>query len=157
MIVSLQGRVKPFAGIGIRKRYQFCSLGAFETMKLFKPSWRSVFRFLRLLVAAGVLASLPATAVAQQPAAQDLLSQADEVLHQMSELTGLPIKGPLKKQVISRAEIEKYLIENLHAEMTPAELHAQEATLRAFGLVSRQVQPGEIPHLVLHRAGRGFL
>jgi len=136
MIVSLQGRVKPFAGLGIRKRYQFCNVGAFETMKLFKPSWRSVFRFLRLLIGVSVLVSLPATAIAQQLAAQDLLSQADEVLHQMSEITGLPIKGPLKKQVVSRAEIHSYLIENLHAEMTPAELHAQEAALRAFGLVS---------------------
>jgi len=136
MIVSLQGRVKPFVGLGIRERYQFCNVGAFETMKLFKPSWRSVFRFLRLLIGVSVLVSLPATAIAQQLAAQDLLSQADEVLHQMSEITGLPIKGPLKKQVVSRAEIHSYLIENLHAEMTPAELHAQEAALRAFGLVS---------------------
>ena len=54
----------------------------------------------------------------------------------MSELTGLPIKSSLKKQVISRAEVEKYLAENLHVEMTPQEIHIQEATLRAFGLVS---------------------
>jgi hypothetical protein len=66
----------------------------------------------------------------------DLLAQADEVLQQMSELTGLPIKSPLKKQIISRAEVEKYLSETLHAEMTPREIHIQEATLRVFGLVS---------------------
>ncbi len=77
------------------------------------------------------------TALAQQPGAQDLLSQADEVLQQMSQITGLPIKAPLKKQVISRPEIEKYLTENLHEEMTPAEIHAQEALVRALGLVSR--------------------
>jgi hypothetical protein len=68
--------------------------------------------------------------------APDLLGQADTVLQQMSELTGLPIKSPLKKQIISRAEIGKYLSETLHAEMTPQEIHIQEATLRAFGLVS---------------------
>jgi hypothetical protein len=77
------------------------------------------------------------TAVAQQPGTQDLLSQADEVLQQMSQITGLPIKGPLKKQVISRPEIENYLIQNLREEMTPAEIHAQEALVRALGLVSR--------------------
>jgi hypothetical protein len=60
------------------------------------------------------------TAVAQQQGTQDLLSQADEVLQQMSQITGLPIKAPLKKQVISRPEIEKYLTQ-----------------VRAFGLVSR--------------------
>jgi hypothetical protein len=68
--------------------------------------------------------------------ASDLLAQADTVLQEMSELTGLPIKSPLKKQIISRAEVEKYLAETLHAEMTPQEIHIQEATLRAFGLVS---------------------
>ena len=34
-------------------------------------------------------------------------------------------------------EIRKFLIDNLHADYTPRELHVQEATLRAFGLVSR--------------------
>ena len=77
------------------------------------------------------------TAVAQQQSAQELLSQADEVLQQMSQITGLPIKGPLKKQVVSRPEVEKYLTQNLHEEMTPAEIHAQEALVRAFGLVPR--------------------
>jgi len=75
--------------------------------------------------------------VAQQQSAQDLLAQADEVLQQMSQITGLPIKTPVKKQVISRPEIEKYLVENLHQEMTPAEIHAQEALVQAFGLVPR--------------------
>ena len=73
---------------------------------------------------------------APQSASQDLLGQADAVLQQMSELTGLPIKSPLKKQIISRAEVEKYLAETLHTEMTPQEIHIQEATLLAFGLVS---------------------
>jgi len=73
--------------------------------------------------------------VAAGQGAPDLLAQADEVLQQMSELTGLPIKSALKKQIISRAEVEKYLAENLRAEMTPQEIHIQEATLRVFGLV----------------------
>jgi hypothetical protein len=74
--------------------------------------------------------------VAAGQVAPNLLAQADTVLQQMSELTGLPIKSPLKKQIISRAEVEKYLSENLHVEMTPQEIHIQEATLQAFGLVS---------------------
>jgi hypothetical protein len=105
-------------------------------MRLLKPFLRFVFRFFWLFIALSVPILLTTTALAQQPAAQELLSQADQVLHQMSKITGLPIKGPLKKQVVSRAEIHSYLIENLHAEMTPADLHAQEAALRAFGLVS---------------------
>jgi hypothetical protein len=73
----------------------------------------------------------------QNASPQELLSQADGVLQQMSQITGLPIKGPLKKQVIGRPEIEKYLTQNMHEEMTPAEIHAQEALVRALGLVSK--------------------
>src|SRR5579872_988381 len=87
-----------------------------------------------LLFATAAFAQQSAT---QQSSVQSLLSQADEVLKQMSQLTGLPIKGPLKKQVLSRAEIEKYIRQNLHEEMTPAEIHAQEALVRALGLVPR--------------------
>ncbi len=68
---------------------------------------------------------------------QSVLAQADSILEQMSRLTGLPIKAPLKKRIVSRPEIRKLLIRNLHTEYTPRELHVQEATLRAFGLVSR--------------------
>ena len=111
---------------------------AFDTMTFLQPFSRPGLRFLRLLIGIGWLFFLPALVVAQQEAAPDLLSQTDEIFHQMSAMTGLPIKEPLKKQVVSRAEIQKYLTENLHAETTPAELRAQEATLCAFGLVSRE-------------------
>jgi len=94
--------------------------------------------FLLVLLAGSVLlGGLLHLSAAPQTSPQDLLAQADEVLRQMSELTGLPIKGPLKKQIIGRPEVEKYLEENLHTEMSPEEIHVQEATLQAFGLVSR--------------------
>lgn len=67
---------------------------------------------------------------------QSVLAQADTVLEQMSRITGLPIKSPLKKQIVSRPEIRQLLINNLRAEYTPYELQVQQATLRAFGLVS---------------------
>jgi len=67
---------------------------------------------------------------------QSLLAQADALLNEMSEITGLPVKAPLKKQIIARPEVHKYLEENLRAEYSPEEVHAQQAALRAFGLVS---------------------
>jgi Putative metallopeptidase family (DUF6782) len=79
--------------------------------------------------------SAPPAASTASP--QSILAQADAILEQMSRITGLPIKSPLKKRVVGRPEIRKFLIGNLHAEYTPRELHVQEATLRAFGLVSR--------------------
>jgi hypothetical protein len=112
--------------------------GVIDTMQHFASSVWSKTRFLLVLLGLGLLIALAAIAPAQQESPQNLLSQADEILHEMSEMTGLPIRAQLKKRVISRPEIEKYLTENLHEEMTPAEIHAQEAELRAFGLVSRE-------------------
>ena len=68
---------------------------------------------------------------------QDLLSQADAVLKEMSGITGLPILSPVKKQVVSREEVKQYLIESLHNDYSPEELHLEEASLKAFGLVPR--------------------
>ena len=73
----------------------------------------------------------------QKPATAPLLAQADEVLQEMSKLTGLPIKEPVNKKVASRAEIRKLLLHNLHTDYNPQEIHVQEATLQAFGLVSK--------------------
>lgn len=78
-----------------------------------------------------------AASAAQQTDLQAQLATADKVLEEMSKTTGLPVKAPLKKKILGRPAIEKYLTENLHAEFTSEELHVQEATLRAFGLVSR--------------------
>ena len=100
------------------------------------PRRRPVVKMLTIfafLLTAGVASTTCLVTAAQAP--PDLLSQADSIFQQMSELTGLPIKSSLKKQVISRPEVSKYISETLHSEMTPQEIHVQEATLQAFGLV----------------------
>jgi hypothetical protein len=73
---------------------------------------------------------------AQKAGSQSQLGAADQVLTEMSRTTGLAVKSPLRKVVLSRPEIQKRLTENLHAEYTPEEMHVQETSLRAFGLVS---------------------
>jgi hypothetical protein len=103
-------------------------------------------RFVTILAAfvatAPALLTAPAGFQNQAPASnspsqkETLLSSADEVLAEMSRITGLPVKAPLKKQIVSRPEIEKYLVENLHSEYSDEEIHAQEALLKALGLVS---------------------
>jgi hypothetical protein len=84
----------------------------------------------------------PQQAQAQKSADSPLLAQADEVLQEMSKLTGLPIKGQVNKKVASREEIRKLLLHNLHTDYTPKEIHVQEASLRAFGLVSKDFDLG---------------
>lgn len=76
-------------------------------------------------------------ATAQKPSPASLKTQVDRVLQEMSRLTGLPIKAPVKKKVVDRQQIRKLLIQSMHAEYTPKQIHMQQATLRAFGLVSR--------------------
>jgi hypothetical protein len=108
-------------------------------MRTIKTRSIHTYAFLSGVICVGfcLLLLLATPDIAQEKGSQDLLSQADAILQQMSELTGLPIRSPVKKQVVSRPEVEKYLIQNLHTEMTPAELHAQEALVRALGLVSQ--------------------
>jgi hypothetical protein len=65
------------------------------------------------------------------------LEAADTILHQMSRLTDLPVKQPLKKQMVSRADVDRYLRDNLNAEYSPEEIHGEEAALKAFGVVGR--------------------
>ncbi|HEX5410606.1 MAG TPA: DUF6782 family putative metallopeptidase [Terriglobia bacterium] len=88
--------------------------------------------------AAGQQDSVPgASAQNQQQASADLLAQADNVLRKMSQMTGLAIKSPVNKKIVSRDEVRKILLHNLHTDYTPKEIHVQETTLRAFGLVSK--------------------
>ena len=104
--------------------------------------WSGIFRSTLRCAGAmllGMMGALAQTAAAQEPEpppAQSLLAQADEVFAEMRRITGLPIKAPLKKLVLSRPEIRQYLEESLHAEYTPKEIHIQEAVLKAFGLVT---------------------
>jgi len=74
-----------------------------------------------------------ATAEPQSP--ESLLSTADSVFEEMSRLTGLAIRAPLKKRVVNRTEMRQFLEDTLHAEYTPQMIHEQEASVKAFGVV----------------------
>lgn len=54
----------------------------------------------------------------------------------MSRITGLPVRATLRKELVSKGEVERYLQDNLHAEYTPQEMHGEEAALKAFGVVA---------------------
>jgi hypothetical protein len=98
---------------------------------------------MRSLLTATLLALAASAAPAQQRAPAPAVQTADSILKEMSRITGLPIKAPLKKELVSKTEIERYLKENLHAEYTPEEIHGQEAALKAFGLVAADFDLGK--------------
>ena len=94
---------------------------------------RSIFRV--LITAFVMLPAMAGFGRSQEPAPRPLLTQADTVFQEMSRITGLPIRSPLKKQIIGKAEMAALLKAKLHSELTPAEIAAEEASLKAFGLV----------------------
>jgi hypothetical protein len=63
-----------------------------------------------------------------------IVAATTEVLKETSEIRELAILRPVRSGAQSRAEIERMLIKNLNEQMTPAEMHATEVSLRMFGL-----------------------
>lgn len=63
-----------------------------------------------------------------------IVAATTEVLKDTSEIRELPILRPVKSGAQSRAEIERMLIKTLNEQMTAAEMHATEVSLRKFGL-----------------------
>jgi len=63
-----------------------------------------------------------------------------EVLKQTSEIRELAVLKPVKSGAQSRADIERMLIKNLNEQMTAAEMHATEVSLRKFGLAPRDFE-----------------
>ncbi len=98
----------------------------------------AIFLASLLLIRVTGVAETAASPSAQQTDTQSLLSTADAVLKEMSDITGLPIKAPLKKQVVNRDQVKQYLTDNLKQDYTARELGEQEAMLKAFGLVSNE-------------------
>src|SRR6185503_14534333 len=63
-----------------------------------------------------------------------IVTTTAEVLKETSQIRELTILRPVKSGAQSRAEIERMLIKNLNDQMSPAEMHATELSLRKFGL-----------------------
>jgi len=72
-----------------------------------------------------------AAATAQNAA---IISTTDAVLKETSELRELSILRAVKSGAQSRSDIERMIVKNLDTDTTPAEMHAAEVLLRAFGL-----------------------
>ncbi len=67
----------------------------------------------------------------------DFVRAADEVLHDMSEITGLSLVSPLKKTLRSRDEIRAYVIRQMEEDKDAAQRHADAKSAEAFGLLPK--------------------
>jgi hypothetical protein len=67
----------------------------------------------------------------------DFAAAADEVLGQMSEITGLKLKSPLKKSLRTRDQIRAYVIKEMNEDKDAAERYAGQRSAEAFGLLPK--------------------
>jgi len=67
----------------------------------------------------------------------EFIAAADEVLHQMSEITGLKQLAPLKKSLRSREEIRAYVVKQMNEEKDAAARYADARSAEAFGLLPK--------------------
>jgi hypothetical protein len=67
----------------------------------------------------------------------EFAAAADEVLGQMSQITGLKLRSPLKKTLRSRDEIRAYVIREMNEEKSAAERYAGARSGEAFGLLPK--------------------
>jgi len=67
----------------------------------------------------------------------DFSAAADEVLAQMSQITGLRLRTPLKKTLRSREEIHSYILRQMNEDKEPAERYASARSAEAFGLLPK--------------------
>jgi hypothetical protein len=65
------------------------------------------------------------------------LAATDEVLKEMSEITGYKLKTPLKKTLRSREEIHAYVVRQMDDQKDASERYASARSAEAFGLIPK--------------------
>lgn len=69
--------------------------------------------------------------------AQQLFSLVDQLIKFSSEETGLPIRSQVKRQLISRDEVESYLKHQMDDDQAAKRMRRDEIVLKKFGLLDR--------------------
>jgi hypothetical protein len=106
--------------------------------------WRKYCLVFLLALTAALVRPANAQPAATAPAdnskasnAAEFAATADEVLQDMSEITGWKLKTPLKKTIRSREEIRAYVIHQMDDDKDAKERYASARTAEAFGLVPK--------------------
>jgi hypothetical protein len=82
-------------------------------------------------------ATAPPSANASKAENAEFAAAADEVLKQVSHITGLSVLTPVKKTLRSREEIRAYVIREMDDDKDPAERYADQRSAEAFGLIPK--------------------
>jgi hypothetical protein len=84
--------------------------------------------FLFTAVCLGTQPAYPATGLPNR-------DEVQQILRELSALTGFPVKHPVAFESITREQINHYLQDRIKEVTKPAELRAEETTLKKFGFV----------------------
>ena len=113
------------------------------TSRVFAKRWHALFERLLLLfsfLAPAALFAQDSTGTSSPPAATspaEFTQAADEVLHDMSEITGLSLVKPLKKTLRTRDEIRAYVVHQMDEDKNADERYADARSAEAFGLLPK--------------------
>jgi len=104
-------------------------------------------RFTAALLAAAFLPTVALAQKAETPQApltreqgKALLASVDEILNFVSTDTKLPITHPVKRKLVSRSEVTKYLQKKFDEDEGTKRLEHGEIVLKKFGLLERDFQ-----------------
>ena len=90
-------------------------------------------------------AASPATAASsadKRAAAVEALGQVDALLRQAGQITGLPVRHPVKSGIATREQIQSYIQQQLEETATSEQLRVQEVALKKFGLLPAEFKLG---------------
>jgi len=72
--------------------------------------------------------------------AKQLFNSVDSILQFDSKVTGLPVLQPVKRRLVTRDEVEQYLMRQLQNDRDAKRLQSSELVMKKFGLLDRDFQ-----------------
>ncbi|MBM3767062.1 MAG: ImmA/IrrE family metallo-endopeptidase [Acidobacteria bacterium] len=75
------------------------------------------------------------SALTAQPSNRELIGQIDDTLADLAKVTGLPVKGTVDREFITREKLKDFLQTRINESIKPEELRIEELTLKLFGFV----------------------
>jgi hypothetical protein len=72
--------------------------------------------------------------------AKELFRSVTEILHFVSDDTHLAVRQDVKRRLITRKQVEKYILDKFHGDKDAKHMEREEIVLKKFGLLDRDFQ-----------------
>ncbi len=69
----------------------------------------------------------------------NLLKRADGIAKKVSKIRGLPLKRPIQRGVMTKAQIRKRLLKRLNQEYSPKQIRSEELALKRLGMLPERM------------------